>query len=154
MWIDLLPTVQAVLRSYRNSGCPRETTDGLTDRHRAVAFPRFVNLINRFPDDLDVQVNADNNATHKTPATERWLVRHPRFTLYFTPTYSGPSCRLSRRWRPSWSTRPREGSVAHGRGWLLKQLTKSVIEAALLGDDRPSQLRQERPGPSRSWQHP
>ena len=30
----------------------------------------------------------DNSSTHKTPAIQRWLVRHPRFTLHFTPTYS------------------------------------------------------------------
>ena len=30
----------------------------------------------------------DNSSTHKTPSIQRWLVRHPRFTLHFTPTYS------------------------------------------------------------------
>ena len=29
---------------------------------------------------------ADNYATHKTPAVKRWLKRHPRFHLHFTPT--------------------------------------------------------------------
>ena len=28
------------------------------------------------------------SSTHKTPSIQRWLVRHPRFTLHFTPTYS------------------------------------------------------------------
>ncbi len=28
----------------------------------------------------------DNYATHKTPAVKRWLARHKRFTLHFTPT--------------------------------------------------------------------
>jgi transposase len=28
----------------------------------------------------------DNYATHKTPAVKRWLQRHPRFHLHFTPT--------------------------------------------------------------------
>jgi transposase len=40
------------------------------------------------PEHLDVHVVVDNNATHKTPSIQRWLVRHPRFTLHFTPTYS------------------------------------------------------------------
>jgi transposase len=35
-----------------------------------------------------VHVVLDNSSTHKTPSIQRWLVRHPRFTLHFTPTYS------------------------------------------------------------------
>jgi hypothetical protein len=30
----------------------------------------------------------DNLATHKTPVIQRWLARHPRFRLHFTPTGS------------------------------------------------------------------
>src|SRR6478735_8334380 len=61
----------------------------LTDRHRAQEFIRFLNLINRnVPDDLDVHLIIDNYSTHKTPAVQRWLIRHPRFTMHFTPTYS------------------------------------------------------------------
>jgi transposase len=61
----------------------------LTAHHRALEFRKFLNLINRsVPDDLDVHVIVDNSSTHKTPAIHRWLVRHPRFELHFTPTYS------------------------------------------------------------------
>jgi transposase len=61
----------------------------LTPRHRAEEFIKFLNLINRsVPDGLAVHVIVDNSSTHKTPAVQRWLVRHPRFTLHFTPTYS------------------------------------------------------------------
>lgn len=38
------------------------------------------------PGDLAVHLILDNYATHKTPAIKRWLLRHPRFTLHFTPT--------------------------------------------------------------------
>ena len=59
----------------------------MTPRHRAEEFRRFLNLIDHsVPADLDVHVIVDNNATHKTPAIQRWLLRHPRFTLHFTPT--------------------------------------------------------------------
>jgi transposase len=48
-----------------------------------------LNLISRsVPEDLDVHLVVDNVSTHKTPEIMRWLVRHPRFHLYFTPTYS------------------------------------------------------------------
>jgi transposase len=61
----------------------------LAPRHRAEEFRRFLNLIDRnVPADLDVHVIVDNNSTHKTPSIQRWLLRHPRFTLHFTPTYS------------------------------------------------------------------
>ncbi len=40
------------------------------------------------PAHLDVHVVVDNSSTHKAPTIGRWLVRHPRFTLHFTPTYS------------------------------------------------------------------
>ncbi len=61
----------------------------MTERHRAVEFRKFLNLINRsVPEHLDVHLIVDNVSTHKTPEIHRWLVRHPRFTLHFTPTYS------------------------------------------------------------------
>jgi len=61
----------------------------MTDRHRAVEFRRFLNLINRsVPAELDVHLVVDNVSTHKTPEIHRWLLRHPRFHLHFTPTYS------------------------------------------------------------------
>ena len=48
-----------------------------------------MNLIDHsMPAGLDVHVIVDNNSTHKTPSIQRWLLRHPRFTLHFTPTYS------------------------------------------------------------------
>ena len=61
----------------------------MTERHRAVEFRRFLNLINRnVPEDLDVHLVVDNVSTHKTPEIHRWLLRHPRFHLHLTPTRS------------------------------------------------------------------
>jgi transposase len=61
----------------------------MSPRHRAEEFRRFLNLIDAaVPTNLDVHVVLDNSSTHKTPLIGRWLVRHPRFTLHFTPTYS------------------------------------------------------------------
>ena len=61
----------------------------LTPRHRAEEFRRFLNLIDaNVPAGLDIHVIVDNSSTHKTPSIQRWLVRHPRFTMHFTPTYS------------------------------------------------------------------
>jgi transposase len=61
----------------------------MTPRHRAEEFRRFLNQIDAsVPEGLDVHVVLDNSSTHKTPSIQRWLVRHPRFTFHFTPTYS------------------------------------------------------------------
>ncbi|MCK6452287.1 MAG: IS630 family transposase [Alphaproteobacteria bacterium] len=56
-------------------------------RHRHREFLRFLGLIDqRTPPGLDLHLIVDNYATHKTPAVRRWLKRHPRFHLHFTPT--------------------------------------------------------------------
>ncbi len=62
----------------------------LTDtRHRAVEFKKFLIAIDKaVPAGLGVHLVCDNLATHKTPAIQDWLARHPRFRLHFTPTGS------------------------------------------------------------------
>jgi transposase len=61
----------------------------MTPRHRAEEFRKFLNLVNNtVPEHLDVHIVLDNVSTHKTPAIQRWLQRHRRFTFHFTPTYS------------------------------------------------------------------
>ena len=56
-------------------------------RHRAAEFGKFLRHLDaQVPPELDVHLILDNYATHKTPAIRRWLARHPRFVLHFTPT--------------------------------------------------------------------
>ncbi len=56
-------------------------------RHRAVEFRNFLETIDAaVPGDLELHLILDNYGTHKTPAIKRWLLRHPRFHLHFTPT--------------------------------------------------------------------
>ena len=58
-------------------------------RHRALEFRRFLERIDaEVPDDLAIHIVLDNLGTHKTPLVRDWLLRHPRFQLHFTPTYS------------------------------------------------------------------
>ena len=40
------------------------------------------------PRDLDIHIITDNYATHKHPRVNKWLQRHPRFHMHFTPTSS------------------------------------------------------------------
>jgi transposase len=56
-------------------------------RHRADEFLAFLKKIDReTPAHLDLHLILDNYATHKTPAVKRWLARHKRLKLHFTPT--------------------------------------------------------------------
>ncbi len=58
-------------------------------RHRAIEFKKFLAKIDaEIPDDLDVHLVCDNYGTHKTPAINAWLAKHPRFHMHFTPTSS------------------------------------------------------------------
>jgi transposase len=88
----------------------------LTARHRAIEFKRFLDHIDQqVPAGLDVHVICDNSSTHKTPAIQRWLLRHPRFQLHFTPTYSS-WLNLVERWfaelTSKWLKRGSHRSVA------------------------------------------
>jgi transposase len=58
-------------------------------RHTQRQFVDFLKRIDSAtPSDLALHLVLDNYATHKTPAVQRWLVRHPRFHLHFIPTHS------------------------------------------------------------------
>ena len=56
-------------------------------RHRHHEFLRFLQRIeSTVPEDLEIHGVMDNYATHKTPRIQRWLARHPRWHVHFTPT--------------------------------------------------------------------
>jgi len=56
-------------------------------QHRSIEFHKFLNRVDAsVPPDFDVHIVMDNYATHKTPLIHRWLVRHPRYHVHFTPT--------------------------------------------------------------------
>lgn len=56
-------------------------------RHRAVEFRKFLDTIDAaVPAAFDVHLILDNYGTDKTPRIHRWLARHPRFHVHFTPT--------------------------------------------------------------------
>jgi transposase len=58
-------------------------------QHRSQDFVSFLRDIDEAVDEgLQIHVVLDNLSAHKAPIVRRWLVRHPRFRLHFTPTYS------------------------------------------------------------------
>ena len=56
-------------------------------QHRHQEWLRFLRLIDaQTPGDRELHLIVDNYATHKHPAVKRWLGRHRRFHVHFTPT--------------------------------------------------------------------
>jgi transposase len=94
-----------------------QVINDMTPRHRAEEFRRFLNLIDSsVPERLAVHVVLDNSSTHKAPTIQRWLVRHPRFTFHFTPTYSS-WLNLVERWFAELTTK-----------WIKRGSHRSVRE--------------------------
>jgi len=57
------------------------------DRHRHQEWLKFLRLLDdATPETKQLHLIADNYATHKHPKVQRWLKRHPRFHVHFTPT--------------------------------------------------------------------
>jgi len=59
------------------------------ERHRHQEWLKFLRLVDdATPTGKDLHLIVDNYATHKHPKVQRWLKRHPRFHIHFTPTSS------------------------------------------------------------------
>jgi len=67
-------------------------------RHRHQEFLKFLRHLDReFPKEIPLHLILDNYGTHKHPNVTRWLSKHPRFQLHFTPT-SSSWLNLVERW--------------------------------------------------------
>ena len=111
--LPVLPTTPARMsHDYVAAGCGHGTTSLFAAldvasgqviaehhrRHRHQEFLRFLKTIDKaVPAELDLHVICDNYGTHKTPKIKKWLRRHPRFHLHFTPT-SASWLNLVERW--------------------------------------------------------
>jgi transposase len=61
----------------------------IAKRHRHQEWLAFLKTIDHeTPSTLDIHLIADNYATHKHAEVKRWLAKHPRFHMHFTPTSS------------------------------------------------------------------
>jgi len=58
-------------------------------RHRHQEYLAFLKQIEaNVPQKLDIHLVVDNYTTHKHPVVKRWLARHPRYHVHYTPTYA------------------------------------------------------------------
>ena len=105
----------------------------LRRRHRASEFKGFLERIDaEVPEDLAVHLVLDNYATHKTPDIHRWLVRHPRFQLHFTPT-SGSWLNLVERWFAELTTK----KIKRGAHTSVQGLERDIRAWVVTWNDNP-----------------
>jgi transposase len=58
-------------------------------QHRQQEFVKFLDHIDAAIPEVagkTIHIVMDNYGTHKTPRVKRWLLRHPRYVVHFTPT--------------------------------------------------------------------
>ncbi len=80
-------------------------------RHRHIEWLKFLRLIDaEVPKHLDVHIIADNYSTHKHAKVKRWLKRHPRFHMHFTPTSASWLNMVERFFRDITTKRIRRGA--------------------------------------------
>ena len=80
------------------------------DRHRHPEWLKFLRVIDDLtPAGKELHLIADNYATHKHPKVQKWLARHPRFHMYFTPTSSSWLNMVERFFRDLTEQRLRRG---------------------------------------------
>jgi transposase len=87
-------------------------------RHRHQEFLKFLRKIDReTPPDQPLHLILDNYSAHKHEAVKRWLKKHRRFRLHFTPTSSSWLNLVERWFREITDKRIRRGSF-HSVGEL------------------------------------
>ena len=80
------------------------------DQHRHQEWLKFLRVIDQVtPEQKQIHLIADNYATHKHPRVQKWLARHPRFHVYFTPTSSSWLNMVERFFRDLTENRIRRG---------------------------------------------
>lgn len=97
-------------------------------RHCHQEWITFLTLIDeQTPAELDLPLLIDHDATHKHPAAQRWLTRHPRGHRHFLPT-SRSWLHLIERWfRELTDTRLRRGTF-HSETHLIQAIMDYMAE--------------------------
>jgi transposase len=98
--------------------------DACMSRHRHQEWIKFLKHIDAATDPAaQLHLVADNYATHKHPKVRRWLTRHPRFHLHFTPTSSSWLNLVERWFRDLTQKRLRRGTFTS-----VRQLQQAIFE--------------------------
>jgi transposase len=81
-------------------------------RHRQQELVKFLDHIDATVPPIDgetIHIVMDNYGTHKTPRVKRWLTRHPRYVIHFTPTSASWLNQVERFFAETTSKRIRRG---------------------------------------------
>ncbi len=93
-------------------------------RHRHQEFLVFLRKLDReTPKCLDLHLIVDNYATHKHAKVRKWLERHPRFHVHFTPTSA------------SWLNQVERFFAEITRNAIRRGVFKSALELEVAIDD-------------------
>ena len=102
-------------------------------RHRTAEFKRFLNHVDvAVPAQLDVHVILDNYATHKTALVRRWVQRHPRYHLHFTPTHSSWINQVER-----WFALLSERQIKRGSHHTIRDLESAIEQFVVAHNQNP-----------------
>jgi transposase len=101
-------------------------------RHRHQEWIKFLKRIDAATDpEAQLHLVADNYATHKHPKVRRWLARHPRFHMHFTPTSSSWLNLIERWFRDLTQKRLRRGTFTS-----VRQLQAAIFDYVEHHNDR------------------
>lgn len=93
-------------------------------RHRHQEFLKFLRRLDReFPSELDLHLIVDNYGTHKHENVKKWLARHRRFHLHFTPTSSSWLNLVER-----WFGKLTEKRIRRGSFYSVDELVAAIQE--------------------------
>lgn len=98
------------------------------ERHRHQEWLKFLQQIDaETPAERELHLILDNYATHKHPKVQKWLAKHPRFHLHFTPTSASWLNMVERFFRDLTVNRLRRG-VFHSVPELVAALEKYIAQ--------------------------
>ena len=86
-------------------------------RHRHCEWLDFLKTIDETFPDVELHIICDNYATHKHKRVRKWLARHPRFHIHFTPT-SSSWLNVVERWFRDLTQKCIRRPAVHGSMWL------------------------------------
>ena len=102
-------------------------------RHTHVEWLRFLKQIDReTPPDQQLHLIVDNYATHKHEKVRKWLKRHPRIVMHFTPTGSSWMNLVERFFADLTEDCVREGSFES-----VRELIKAIDEFLAVRNEEP-----------------
>jgi transposase len=95
-------------------------------RHRHQEWLKFLRRIDEtVPEEKQIHIICDNYATHKHPRVQRWLARHKRFHVHFTPTSASWLNMIERFFRDLTDKRIRRG-IFHDLDQLIMAIGEYI----------------------------